>query len=139
MKNVFPIIKTLCFGLAAFILVIFLFFNLITAQKVGPMYAHLVNGESEATVDFFKKAKSLYEFQKIFPEIEQTFILLEDKVYAEDRQRKEQISYLEGILFTNPQSRDVLQTLAMLYKKEGEIEMSQEYLMRAKEVDPEIE
>lgn len=130
--------RKIMIGLASFGLTIFLFLNIFAVQQVTPLYEDVANGEISALIRFFGKAKSLAEFQTIFPEVKQTFGLYEENVYAEDRKRQESIAQLELILQKNPQARDVLYALSKLYEKEENKLKAAEYLARAKQIDPQI-
>lgn len=131
--------KKISSGVAAFVLVAFLYINIVTMQQISSIYANISHEDNASVVDFFKRAKTLVEFESIRPEVSQTFSLLEDKVYAEDRERIRDINSLEELLKTNPKSRDVLYALAVLYTKEGNTTKASDYLKRAQYLDPKVE
>lgn len=130
--------RKISLGLASFGFTLFLFLNIFAVQQVTPLYEDVANGEITALIRFFGKAKSLHEFEAIFPEVKQTFSLYEENVYAEDRKRQESIAQLELLLQKNPQSRDVLYVLSKLYEREENAEKAGMYLQLARKVDPEI-
>lgn len=130
--------KKLLLGLALFGFTLFLFVNIFAVQQVTPLYEDVANGEITALIRFFGKAKSLHEFEAIFPEVKQTFGLYEENVYAEDRKRQESITQLELLLQKNPQARDVLFALSKLYEKEDNAEKATIYLNLARQIDPKV-
>lgn len=128
-------------GLKAFgfyILVVFGLFNIFSSQFISEMYLQLLNGEQGAQVEFMKKAKTLPQFKTLKPEIQETYTIYQEEVYADEKKRREYIQKLETIAQSYPESRDVLYSLSLLYEKDGNIHKSQEYLQKAKAIDPNV-
>lgn len=124
--------------IGALIAVGFLYMNISAVMAIPSLYSQVADRDEEAMIVFFRKAKSSKEFRELFPEIQQLFVSLENKVYAEDRSRQDEIAYFESLLSYNPNARDVLYTLSLLYEKQGNSVKSAEYLARARVVDPTI-
>ena len=59
-------------------------------------------------------------------------------VYAEKVKKRSMINKLERELVINPKARDILYSLYQLYLAEGDKNQANNYLKRAKEVDPSI-
>ena len=64
---------------------------------------------------------------------------LKQEVFAKDNKRKETIAKFESLLQKNPKSRDLLYNLYLLYQEDGNGTKAEEYLRRAKVIDPMIE
>ena len=119
-----------------FFFILFCFFNGVASQIMPSLYFRLIQGDARAEVEFIKTARLMPEFQKLFPEIRQTFVKHETEVYADERKRRLTITELEKILQENPQSRDALYALAILHKRNGNEEKAFEYYEKAKTLDP---
>ena len=126
-----------------FLCVIFIFsflvFNLVSSQLISPLYYQIVKEDRGAVVSFLSKTKSLPAFS-LFLEMSKNIYgnSLEQEVFAEDNKRKEMITKFESFLERNPKSRDLLYNLYLLYKEGGDGVKAEEYLKKAKEVDPMI-
>jgi hypothetical protein len=120
-------------------LLIFSFFvaNVFASQTVSPLYGQIVNGDEKAVVSFLKKTKMLPEYQSLFAtQLNIYGVDLQNEVYSEEKKRQYMITHLEPLLQKNPKSRDVLYTLSMLYRQEGNVQMAEKYRILAEEVDP---
>ncbi len=121
---------------AVLLLLLFLYGNISLSQSVTPLYFTLFDNE-KATVRFLQSIQSLPEFTSYFRMAKNIFgSQIEQKVYQESRDRKQMIGKLEALLRRSPKARDALYNLSVLYKAEGDEERSQNYLERAREVDP---
>lgn len=119
------------------VLSFFLILNITASQDISPTYFKLINGDKKAVVEFLSRIKKLPEFTTEFIKYKDHVADLEKKLYEEDLKRKQVIKKFEQILEKSPKSRDALYSLYNLYKQ-GDPAKSEEYLKRAKEVDPEI-
>lgn len=133
----------LLFGLKSIIffsLLVFLFVNIIVSQLISPLYFQLVNDNRSATAQFLKDAQKLQEYNAILTQQENIYgnSIVKD-INEQHLKRQQAIVALEEILKTNPKSRDVLYDLSLLYKNEGSDIKSQEYMDKAKAIDPGIE
>ncbi|MFN4212990.1 MAG: hypothetical protein ACK4FL_03475 [Microgenomates group bacterium] len=137
-KNIeqkFTILKIL------FFIIIFsiLFINLIYSQKIPPLYLRLINNDRQAAIEFLQKIKNLPQFPQEFEKYKKIYgERVEDEVFAKERERKQMIKNLEQMLEKNPKARDVLYSLFLLYEEDGDKTKAMEYLIKAREVDPEI-
>lgn len=123
--------------LSVFLLVLFLILNLHSSQNISYLYEKLINSNKKATIEYLKKIKSLSIFQKELKKFTNIFgKSIVKEVFFDDQQRKIKIKKLEEVLKKNPQSRDVLISLAILYQEDGNDQLAKEYLKKAKEVDP---
>ena len=118
----------------------FFFFNLLSSQLISPLYFQLVKEDKNAVVSFLSKIKNLSVFP-LFLAINKNIYgnSLEQEVFAEDNKRKETIAEFESLLQKNPKSRDILYNLYLLHNEDGNKIKAEEYLRRAKEIDPLIE
>ena len=59
-------------------------------------------------------------------------------VPKKDKKRKETMAEFESLLQKNPKSRDLLYNLYLLYNEDGNKIKAEEYLKKAKEIDPTV-
>jgi len=99
-----------------------------------------VSNENEpTTVYFLKKIKTLPIFSTVIKLSENVFNKnLKSQVFSEDVQRKAEIKKYERLLIKNPSSRDILYRLYQLYLADNNQNKANEYLNRAKAVDPNV-
>lgn len=119
-------------------LFLFLVINIVFSQELPPEYFRIASGDTRELVEFFKHARKLSAFSRIFPENKNLFSQYEGEIYADERSNRELITTLEEVLVVNPKSRDVLYSLALLYDKNGDELQSAEYLRQARAIDPEV-
>jgi len=119
------------------LLILILTLNLISSQSVSPLFLGVINRDYQATVTYLKKIKplpifshELNKFKNIFGE------KIEIDVFAKEQKIKAEIKKLETILEKNPDARDVLYQLYLLYQQIGNEKKANLYLKRAKTVDP---
>lgn len=117
-------------------LFLLLIINIIFSQQVATVSAPLLKQHEDAVIPFLKQAKETQNFTMIYPEITQLFENNKDEIFKDEIQRKALIEKLEVMLQQNPQSRDVLYSLYLLYDKNGHTEQAQKYLQEAKNIDP---
>lgn len=120
------------------VLFLFLATNILFAVSL-PDIDSMISDSNKELVDFMKRARKISSFQRVLYEMKTVFAAHEQEVYKDDRERQQKISRLEEILIINPKSRDVLYSLYLLYDKAGDEQKADEYLQRAKEVDPRVE
>jgi len=129
-SNIFDIL------LVSFIFTI-LFLNLISSQFISPIYFGLVNNDKIATISFLQKIKSLPEYQKNLEMNNNIYgKTVKEEIFRQENKRKELIKNLEQQLIINPKARDILYSLYQLYLSEGDKNRANDYLRRAREVDP---
>lgn len=118
-------------------LAIFLFFNIFQSQNISPLYFQLVNENKKATIQFLKKIKTLPHFKSFLETAKNIYgNSIENDVFSDEKQKNLMIKNLEQILTINPKPRDVLYGLYLLNNDLGNKIRAEEYLRRAKEVDP---
>ena len=129
-------ILSFLFGLLIFLVLII---NLIYSQIISPIYFQLVNNNKAATINFLEKIKKFPEFDKILEMNKNIFgKTIEKEVFKQENEKKLLINNLEQQLAVNPKAREVLYSLYQLYSAEGDNNKAEEYLRKAKEVDPTI-
>ena len=117
----------------------FCFLNLTYSQIISPIYFQFVNNDKDSTVSFLQKIKDLPEYQKILEMNNDIYgPTVKEEISRQKNKKKGMINYLEQKLMINPKSRDVLYSLYQLYSAEGGIKKAEDYLRRAKAVDPAI-
>jgi len=126
-------------ALLLFAIFIYLLANVLSSQLISPLYFQLVKEDKKAVARFLNKIKDLAMFPSF---LEMNKIIygnsLEQEVFSEDNKRKEAIAEHESLLQKNPKSRDALCNLYLLYYEDGNETKAEEYLNRAKEVDPSL-
>jgi len=124
---------------AIFLLVVFLSLNIVFSQNIHPLYFGVINNDKASTVDFLKKIKALPEFKKELENNEESYgVVIAREVFREETDRQVEIKNLEQLLQKNPKARDVLYGLYLLNKVQGRNDIADNYLERAREVDPNI-
>ncbi len=121
----------------------FLFFllgNIFLSQLISPLYFRLINNDKSATITFLTKIKNFPDFSAYLDMNTGVYgDSVKKAVFAKDQQRKEEIKTLEVLLEKNPKSRDLLYDLYLLYHEDGNSAKTEEYLRKAREVDPLIQ
>lgn len=118
---------------------VFCFLNLIFSQSISPIYFQFVNNNKASAVNFLQKINNLPEYKRILEMNNNIYgSTIKEQIFAKNNLKKEVINNLEQKLTINPKSRDVLYGLYQLYLEEGDKNQANDYLRRAKEVDPSI-
>jgi len=126
-------------GLGIIFLLLFLVFNVVSSQIISPLYFSYMIGGKSATVSFLQKIKETkYYMDELKNGVAQYGNTLEKEIDKEEYERNTKINKLEQLLKKNPQSRDVLYSLFLLYHEGGDDSTAQKYLLRVKIVDPSI-
>jgi tetratricopeptide (TPR) repeat protein len=120
------------------LLLILLSINIAGSQMVHPLYEGVVRGNKLALVTFFKIAKDLAAFQPLKPEMDKTYQTLANEIDKDNITRQEKINKLESVLSKSPKSRDILYALSVLYRDSGNPIKADEYLQKAREIDPSV-
>ncbi len=120
------------------LLFMFLIANILYSQIMPNEYFQLLQGNDGSFVSIIKRGKDTVFFEKLFPENKNTIAAKEADIFADTHQRKAQIEILKQTLTINPESRDVLYALYVLYKNDGQTEAAQEYLDKARQIDPKV-
>lgn len=114
-----------------------LYQNIVSSQKVSPLFGDLFTGNRPALVQFLKQISPLPEFKTFFTYNEEGYgRALEYDVFREVREEHFLIANYEKVLNRNPKSRDALYNLYLLYRNQKNGEKAQHYLQRAREIDP---
>ena len=114
--------------------------NIFSSQLISPLYFQLVKEDKNAVISFLNKIKNFPVFPAFLTMNKNIYgDSLEEEVFAENKKREEMIAEYEILLQKTPKSRDILYNLYLLYKEDGNKIKAEEYLRRAKEVDPSID
>ncbi|PIP63440.1 hypothetical protein COW97_02455 [Candidatus Roizmanbacteria bacterium CG22_combo_CG10-13_8_21_14_all_34_12] len=117
----------------------FLFLNFVFSQLISPLYLRFVNNDKKATISFLQKIKTLSEYQKILEMNNNIYgPTVREEIFQRENKKKVMINNLEQQLTINPKARDILYSLYQLYLAEGDKNRANDYLKRAREVDPSI-
>jgi len=127
------------FIITFFILIscLFLILNIFASQTISPLFYGVINNDYQSIVLFLKKIgnqsffnQELKKYQLIYGK------KIDGDVFSEERKRQEEIKKLEVLLQKNPNARDVLYQLYLLYQQAGNNKKAEEYYRKAKEIDP---
>jgi len=137
-ENNVKILKILRYALVGFF-IFFLIINLISSQTISSIFFKFINNDRAATVSFLQKIKDLPDYQNI--------LRMQDNIYgksirteinSEESKKKVLINNLEQQLTINPKARDILYSLYQLYLAEGDKNRADDYLKKARDIDPAI-
>lgn len=120
------------------LLFMFLIANILYSQIMPDEYFELLQGKDDAFISIIKRGKDTPYFGNLFPEVKNTIVSREADIFADTHKRQAQIDILKQTLALNPESRDVLYALYLLYKSEGQTNLANEYLDHARQIDPMI-
>ncbi len=102
------------------------------------MYFALAKHQEGSFVEFVQKARRIDAFWELFPQVKDLMVAHADEIFADTTSRRGQIDVLKTTLTANPQSPEILYSLHLLYHSEGQEVLSQEYLQKARDLDPMI-
>ena len=120
-------------------LVLYLAANIWLSQKISPLYFQFLQDERSSIVEFLRGIRTLPVFQEKLILYKNLYGRgIENEVFASDVRRQELINKLEQLLKNNPSERDILYSLYILYSDQGNTNIANVYLERAKEIDPTI-
>ena len=116
---------------------LFLFTNIYHSQTINPLYFELINEDKKSVVQFLKKTIKISEFNLIFKMAQDNYgKSLENEVFWQKKGRENQINKLEGVLKVNQKAKDVLYGLYLENKSDGNKIKANEWLSKAKKIDP---
>jgi len=122
------------------ILFVFVIINAASSQTISSVYFGLINNDKKAAVDFLIKIAPVSEFGiQLTKYVKLYGADIESAVFKDQREKKQTINKLEQLLAINPKSRDILYGLYLYYDRLGEKNKAQEFLRRAKDIDPLID
>ena len=117
----------------------FLFLNFVFSQLISPLYLRFVNNDKKATISFLQKIKTLSEYQKILEMNNNIYgPTVKEEIFQQENKKKVMTNNLEQQLTINPKARDILYSLYQLYLAEGDKNRANDYLKRAKAIDPSV-
>ena len=122
-----------------FATVVFLAANIFAVLQTPQIYYDLISQKNGTIVKFFQIVKPLKSYLQLEPEIKKLYHDYDSLVFQDKYNRQKQIEVLTRILDENPKSRDVLYSLSLLYKAEGDDLRAESYLQQAKMIDPQVD
>ena len=118
-------------------MVVFLGINIFFSQNINPLFLKVINPDYQSAIAFLKKIKKtpyfsqeLSKFKKIYGE------KIVEEVFRDEIELDKKIKKYESLLKINSNNPDLLYNLYLLYKKKGNEKLAQEYLKKAREIDP---
>ena len=139
------ILKTISPYIGA-LLIVYLLGNIVVSQNVSPIYYNLSdsnlskNNLYDDAFNFLVSIRSLSEYEQFLPRFEAVFgSVLDEDIKKHDEKQSAYFENLKYALDKNPKSRDALLKLYLYYIQQGDPEKAQEYLDKAKKVDPTLE
>lgn len=123
----------------ALIFALFVILNAAVSQVYPSLYYQSLTNERETAVPYLKSIQSLPSFASALDDLSSTYgESVREGVYYDDSKRQTYISELEALALQNPSSRDVNYQLSILYQQKGDTAKSQEYLQKARAIDPSL-
>lgn len=114
--------------------------NIILSQSISPLYFAVMKDDESSSATFLRRIRHLPQFDQAMRYQEEIYgEKLRDDVFKEELGRKQLISKLEYAYNINPKAREVLYGLSKLYEEDGNKEKAEQYLHKAKGIDPMIE
>jgi tetratricopeptide (TPR) repeat protein len=121
------------------VLTMYLLLNIISSQFVSSLYFGLVNNDRDAIRGFLTRIKILPEFKSEMEKYKNILgASIEDEVYQHSVEVQEAITRLEDVSDSGVRSKDIYYSLYLLYNEIGNQNRAQEYLRRARSIDPSI-
>jgi len=134
-----PLLRVIEVSILIFVyllLLIFLGMNIFYSLYIPNIFFATTTKSKSAILSFISQTKDLAQFQKIYPEIKSTFKSNSNVINSQSKSRREQIAKLENLLSINPDSPELLYGLHLLYDADGNATLSDDYLARARAIDP---
>jgi len=126
--------------LIAVVILAYLSFNIYESQRASELYFDVIKEKKPAAILFLQKVQTLNSFSYFLKGQSSLYgPSLREDVEKEKIERQEQIQTFLALLKAYPASRDVLYGLSFLYRENGQINKANDYLFRAKEIDPVIQ
>ncbi len=125
--------------IAVFFAGIFLTSNIFASQSLPFIFEKIINFDKNSTIIFLKKIKDTQFFTQQLQYFEEVYQQpLSKLVFYEENQQKQEIIKLKQILEKNPYARDVLYRLFQNYQQLADQKKAQQYLEKAKAIDPQL-
>ena len=121
-----------------FFLYLFISLNVLASQRTAPdLYYSFAAEDKNAVIETLYKTQFLPEYPSIRAMQRNIFgSSIDAAILKESQGREAKIHGLEAILQQNPQAREVLYALSVLYKEDGQFTTSERYLRQAQAIDP---
>lgn len=114
-----------------------LLLNIFTSQTVSSLFYGVINNHYQSIVLFLKKIRNQSFFNQELKKYQLIYgRKIDNDVFFEEKERQEKIKKLEILLQKNPDARDVLYQLYLLYQEGGNHKKAEEYYKKVKEIDP---
>jgi hypothetical protein len=128
--------KIISYAVVGSLLTLLLAANIVYSQIVNPVWERMTNGDRVAQVQFFKIIKDMPVFAELRDLTSGTYATLQQDINADDVTRKDKIAKMEALLDENPDNPDLLYAISTLYRDGGDDAAADDYLQRARELDP---
>lgn len=111
--------------------------NTVASQQMPPLLFAFADGGRAAVAGYLSRIKTLPIFPSELLRYKNEYgAKIQDDVFRADLERKEKIDAVTQALKKQPQSRDLLNALAQLYREDGNGKMAAFYEGKVKEIDP---
>ncbi|MFA5136048.1 MAG: hypothetical protein WC489_01500 [Patescibacteria group bacterium] len=128
--------KTVFYGLVLIFLFV-LVLNILSSQKIPNLYFRFIEEKADVSVLYLQYIKKSSVFLTELSAQKNIFgSNIAEEVFQRDKERRENIAKLENMLQKNPEARDVLYHLSLLYSEEGRPDLANTYFDRVKNLDP---
>jgi hypothetical protein len=111
--------------------------NTYASQQLPALFYPYIEEGRGAVITYLSRIKTLPVFEAELSRYKSEYGAdIQNEVFKEDVLRKKRITALEEGLKKQPQSRDILYALSLLYKEGGDEKKASYYLEKARTVDP---
>jgi hypothetical protein len=122
-----------------FCLYIFICINIAASQSVPALYYDFAQEKEQAVVQTLFQIQRLPEYPYVLGMQRAVYGPgIDASISKENDLRSANIQTLEAVLQTNPEDSNVLYSLSILYKENGQNDMSRSYLEKAQKVNPSL-
>jgi hypothetical protein len=124
--------------LASTTLTMFVIVNMMASQMVPSLFERIAHGEENAIISFYAISRGNGLRYEMFDHVATDEAMYADDLSSAHRNRQELIVYYESLLQSNPNARDVLYALSILYNQEENTAQADYYMSQARMIDPGI-
>ena len=124
-----------------FCLYLFISLNVLASQRTAPdLYYSFAAEDKNAVIETLYKTQFLPEYPTLRAMQRNIYgSSIDTAIVKESEQRTAKIHSLESILQQNPQAREVLHALSVLYRENDQLATSEQYLKKAQAIDPSMQ
>lgn len=113
--------------------------NIFLSQNLDSGYFKVANGDEKSFANLLIKIKALPDFNTFYSLGQKIYgTKIEEDVFQEQIKMEKEILRIQSLLTLNPKQKYLLYNLYLLYQQKGDTHQAQEYLNKAKLIDPTV-